>query len=293
MKIVQALDQDWNLTLVPNVTLKKDHFDPQCIGDILNSSYETIPATVPGNFELDLWAAGKIDDPFYSTNILKLQELENRHLFYTTTFDAPKTDSTPILHFEGIDTVAHIVLNGQTVGYWENMFLPYEIPCPDLKETGNELIVHIIPACIRARDFELTPAQYAQHYNYASLKLRKAAYMFGWDIMPRAVSGGIWKPVYLIEKNPERLENTYLYVQAIDPVKNIAKLNLFYHVQTEEDDIRPLKVTVDGKCGDSVFHAEQSLWHTAGNCRFTVQDPLLWYPKNAGEPNLYDVQVKL
>ena len=309
MEIIQTLQQGWNLTLVPNETLRKDHFNPRSVDEILNSPYETVPAAVPGNFELDLWRAGKIDDPFYSTHMLDLQKLENRHLFYTLKFDAPNASefpaedvfdpysvhdaNKPILRFEGIDTVAKIYLNGVYLGFSENMFLAHEFPCSNLKKEGNELIVHIIPTCIRTRNYELTPANFAQHYNYAALTVRKAAYMFGWDIMPRAVSGGIWKPVTLIQKQTERLEHTYLYVNSLDSAHRIARLNLFYQIKTDEDDIRPLKITVDGQCGASVFHAEQALWHTAGNCRFTVNNAMLWYPKNAGEPNLYDVSIRL
>ena len=309
MKIIQTLSEGWNLTIVPNETLRADRFDPRRIDEILNSPYETVPAAVPGNFELDLLRAGKIDDPFYSTNILKLQELENRHLFYTLTFDAPEAPTPseshidgeyvtydanmPILRFEGIDTIAKITLNGTYIGYTENMFLPREFPCPNLKARGNELIVHIFPTCIHTRQHRLTPSAFAQFYNYASLSVRKAAYMFGWDIMPRAVSGGIWKSVYLIEKQAERLEDTYLFVTSLDVEQRTAKLDLFYQIQTERDNLRSLKITVDGQCGASTFHAEQSLWHVAEHCRFTVKDALLWYPKNAGQPHLYRVKVGL
>ena len=90
MKVNQQLNFGWNLTLVPNETLILDDFNPNSIDEILSSPYDTVPAEVPGNFELDLFRAGKIADPFYSTNILGLQEFENRHLFYTLRFDAPQ-----------------------------------------------------------------------------------------------------------------------------------------------------------------------------------------------------------
>ena len=295
MKVIRKLNFGWNLTLVPNDTLNANGFNPQRIDEILNSSYVTVPASVPGNFELDLYRAGKIEDPFYSTNMLDLQALENRHLFYTLRFDVPEdalSDMT-MIRFEGLDTIAYIRLNGVFVGYTENMFLSHEYPCPMLKERDNELIVHILPTCIQARNHRLTPAAFAQHYNYASLAVRKAAYMFGWDIMPRAVSGGVWKDVCLVTKSAERLEDTYLYVNSLDTSKSLAKLNLFYQIETDKDDIRPLNITVDGQCGESSFHAEQALWHTAGNCRFQVENARFWYPKNAGEPDLYQVRVCL
>lgn len=64
-----------------------------------------IPANVPGNFELDMQTAGMIDDPFYGDNTLKIQELENRHLWYSTTFNyAGESPERVYISFEGIDT---------------------------------------------------------------------------------------------------------------------------------------------------------------------------------------------
>lgn len=51
----------------------------------------------------------------------------------------------------------------------------------------------------------------------------------------------------------QKLENRHRFCT----LTYIAHLNLFYQIKTEEDGIRQLKITVDGKCGNSSFHAEQ------------------------------------
>ncbi len=93
-----------------------------------------MPATVPGNFELDLFRAGLIPDPFFGTNIIDLRKLEDRHLFYVTTFDAPPdgTDGL-VLHFEGIDTVAKVYVNGEQAAACDNMFIPWDVPLRNLE----------------------------------------------------------------------------------------------------------------------------------------------------------------
>ena len=112
-----------------------------------------MPATVPGNFELDLFRAGLIPDPFFGTNIIDLRKLEDRHLFYVTTFDAPPdgTDGL-VLHFEGIDTVAKVYVNGEQAAACDNMFIPWDVPLRNLGPTGNEIMVHILPAMMVAQE---------------------------------------------------------------------------------------------------------------------------------------------
>ena len=131
---------------------------------------DTVPAVVPGNFERDLERAGKLPDPYFGMNTLKMQELENLHLWYCKTFSWNGTsDGNTFLHFDGIDTVAEIYLNGECVRKVSNMFLPYDIPAPELRDGENEVVVHIIPAVIAAREFDIPVSSNAQTYNYESL----------------------------------------------------------------------------------------------------------------------------
>ena len=111
----------------------------QTIAQIEADGIPIIPATVPGELQLDLMREGVIPDLFYSENTLLAQKTENLHAWYYTTFDAKPNQA---LKFYGIDTVADIYLNGELVKSVSNMFLEYEIDAP-LKEKGNELIVHI------------------------------------------------------------------------------------------------------------------------------------------------------
>ncbi len=104
------LTNPWSLTVLPHRlwrSLTAGCSDLTCAADLpapaAPATVEgavTVPATVPGNFELDLFRAGLIPDPFFGTNIIDLRKLEDRHLFYVTTFDAPP-DGTDrlILHF--------------------------------------------------------------------------------------------------------------------------------------------------------------------------------------------------
>ena len=289
----KKITSNWYLTMIPNETVVEKNISPQNIDALESLGCEKISASVPGSLELDLFAAGLAPDPYYSQNAWKYQQYENRHLWYSTEFEwNDEIDGNTFLHFDGIDTASEIYLNGRLLGKTENMFISHEFSVNGIMINGvNKLLVHIIPATVYARQFELKPMNNAQPYNMASLPVRKAAYMYGWDIMPRFISGGIWKPVSVVQKPKERLEQLYLYTASIN--EGVAQLRAFFKIHTDRDDLSQLKVIIDGRCGKSAFHVEKRPWHTYENVSITVPDARLWFPKNAGEANLYDVTVRL
>ncbi len=193
-----------------------------------------------------------------------------------------------MLTFEGIGTVADIYLNGKLVGSTENMFLAYQFDVTDCIRAGtNQLVVHIKPVLLEARKYPFAINDSAQRYNYASLHIRKSAYSFGWDIAPRLLSDGIWRPVHLNAGKIEGFAQFYGYTTGLDMQANTAKLCFAYEVQVSADDISRYAIKVSGHCGESSFETECRLWHTCGKLSLTLQEPCLWYPKNYGQPHLY------
>ncbi len=280
--------------MAPNREVKQIGFDPHTLSDLRAGGFLSIDASVPGNFELDLVRAGLAPDPYFAQNPFAFQQYENRHLWYAVAFSSDtEGDENTFLHFAGIDTIADIFLNGELLGHTENMLIEHEFSVAGRLRAENELIVHIFPTMIEARRQDVKPYDFAQRYNYETLRVRKAASMFGWDIMPRFVSGGIWKPVTLLQKPRERLEETYLYLGDYQESTRTARMAFHFNLRTDEDFLKGLKITLDGVCEDSSFHVEHDVWHTGGKIRFTLTDPKLWWPRNAGKQNLYDVKATL
>ena len=283
-----AINTEWKLAYAHANSWKEAQYST--IQDLKNSGLEIIPANVPGNLELDLMRAGKIEDLYFSTNTLQAQELEDVHLWYYTTVEI--TNSNQYLRFEGIDTYADIYVNGELVQSTNNMFLPYDV-IADWKIGGNEIVVHIKPAVLEARKHELSARCYAFKYNYASLHTRKAPHMYGWDIMPRIISAGIWKPVVLKEKKQDCIKEVYAGTNQIDLEKNTAQLRFFVTTNISGTNAKEYTLKVEATCGDSSYHTEQTLWYNIFGFTIDVNDCKFWWPKNAGEPNLYGVTVTL
>lgn len=287
------LDGDWELFCQQNSEYLKCADHPVTTDAILTREGH-IPAKVPGNLESDLMRAGLISDPFFGQNVLRMRKLESLHMFYGRKFTyRRRAGTTPILTFEGLDTVAEIFLNGERVASCENMFITQTFELPKLRDGENDLVVHIFPACVAARGRKLSAGNSAQKYNYESLRLRKSASMFGWDIMPRIVSGGIYRPVYIADRPDEFICQAYLMVTSADPRTNEADLTLFYEVCVQADDLSEYEISVRGECEDSQFRQTGQLWFTAGKLSWHMRDAKLWWPKGYGKQPLYQVEVDL
>ncbi len=274
---------DWKIAYSQNFKCAGAEY--KTISALENSGFDIIPASVPGNFEIDLMKNGIIDDLYYSTNTLKAQELENMHVWYFCRFTAKENR---YLRFEGIDTFSDIYINGNLVKTTDNMFTPYEV---DTVQGENELVVHIKPAMIEARKFITPVSSNALDYNYPALYLRKAAHMFGWDIMPRIVSAGLWKDVKLLTHNKNHINEVFFATNKIE--NGTAYMRFYINAELSGDFAYDYTVKVEGKCGESRFSKEKKLWHNTDAISVKVPDCRPWFPKNAGDANLYDTRVTL
>ena len=287
------LNGKWRLYIEENKNCKA-FADMLCSeADVKAKGIEAIEGSVPGNFELDMCAAGLIGDPFYADNPHKIQQLENRHLWYATEFEFNGDTNAAYLRFEGIDTFADIYLNGKVVGSADNMFIAHEFKVSNVKCGINELLVHIKPTVIEARKYDFQMDVFTHlRYNAGSLGVRKPAHMFGWDILPRFVSGGMWRDVLLAEKKEEYIKDFYL--QTTELKDNTVELSACYSVEIAEDYLGDYSLDVEGSCKDSIFkHNIKNLWGNSGNITFKVENPELWWPRDMGEQNLYEVKVTL
>ena len=290
------LDGDWSLIYVENKKLRTEKPEVATIEALEKTGYNKIPAKVPGNFERDLFRAGVIEDPYFAGNAIKYQRLENMHMFYYRTFELDREPSGEMkLHFEGIDTAAEIFVNGKLIAETENMLIPHTFDIvDDLVKGTNEIIVHIIPACIASRKYTMDAGTRVHGILTPTVFMRKSPHMFGWDIMVRLVSGGIWRSVW-IETLPEnRIDDVFAFAPFTDHETKTAEICTYVNTTLSEDDWKEYSLVFRGECGDHVFEDEVvHLSHTSCCRNIPIKDVKLWWPRNYGEQNMYDFTVKL
>lgn len=257
-------------------------------GDIESfRTMQKIKGTVPGNFELDFDRAGLLPkDLFYAQNILEVRQYENLHLFYFRRFDSDVKRGD--LVFEGIDTFAEIYLNGVFIHKCQSMLVAQVIKNIELKERENTLLVHILPTVLEGKKRKVPEYCFFQEQCYDGAYVRKAAHTYGWDIMPRVVSGGIWKEVYILPHKDKKIDG-YFYTCSI--TKDLAKL--VFTVECCLPESGDAECHIYGKCKDSFFEGKAAVKNGRAEVVINLEKPLLWWPRGYGEANLYDLRIDL
>lgn len=280
------LNGSWSFAWSPNAV------DCKTVSSIQENGLTPLPCQVPGNFELDLQRNGIIEEPFYGMNIAALRQYESAHVWYFRTFDLPaRPGTTPVLILEGVDCFAEIYLNGQLIGSCANMLIEHTLPLTGARATGNELLIHIRPATEEARKFDYPPGVNSLASNYEGIHVRKAPHMYGWDIMPRAVSAGLWRPVHIEYRPDERLET--LFLDTLNSSASEARLMFHFRARLGSEVANRYELEITGSCGESTFQKKISVLFEAGRTDINLKNPKLWWPRNRGAQSLYNVEVVL
>lgn len=281
---------------------KKVHnISPIRMDDVRKLGEKVINAVVPGNYELDLARNGLIENPFWGRNQLEERRRESLHVFYSKKFSFKPSECSKdkktqyYIIFNGIDTLSKVFLNGKQILETDNMFLPFKavVNENDLVIGENELFVHIYPIEKESRNHDYPMYLSAAKYNMDSLFVRKAAYMYGWDIFPRFLTAGIWKSVEIVRKEKYLFLQNYLYTTKLSDDLKKCKLKFFYELELDEEPYYQFDVAIEGYCNNSHFRKQEHVWSKAGSVEIEVENPELWWPRRYGKQNLYNVKILL
>jgi beta-mannosidase len=285
-----SLDGDWRLYSYPEG-------DPQVAhpNDLARRDLLPVSARVPGNVELDLQRAGLLPEPFYSDNIRRLRDLEDREWWLMREFDVPvgAAGYDWDLVFDGLDTLATVWLNGIEVGRSDNMFVEQRFDVTAALRPGeaNRIAVRLRSALLAARDYGYEPSAMSWEHRHEGLFLRKAPHTWGWDIMPRAASAGIWRPVRIEERPASAIEELYYWTAGLD--ERGALLGASFQFRTPERDLAGFSMRFRGECGDHTFEHDFPVEFVADLCHIRVPGARLWWPKGYGRPDIYTVAAQL
>ncbi|CAI5784588.1 beta-mannosidase isoform X1 [Podarcis lilfordi] len=172
---------------------------------------------VPGCVHTALLRHGLIQDPYYRFNDLAYAWISLDNWTYSRDFKTPfdiRTWQKVSLVFDGVDTVAQIVVNNVTVGRTNNMFNRYSFDITDVIKEVNAIHVNFVSAVWYAAEQSKNhqayrvppecppPVQKGQcHVNF----IRKEQCSFSWDWGPSFPTQGIWKDVRIEAYNLCRL----------------------------------------------------------------------------------------
>jgi beta-mannosidase len=277
---------------------EQDENAPNSPDEIVKTRFKKIKATVPGNVEIDLMKAGLLPDISIGTNVFKLREYETYQWWYARKFVAGTMEGAKRVNlvFEGLDCIADIWVNGKNAGHTENMFIEHRLDVTNLVRTGeNSIYVRIMSPVLEARKHEITMLSRAQGGSrWESLFIRKAPHMYGWDIMPRIVSAGIWRDVYLEQIPGTGFRSVYWATQSVDLERKTAVLLARWDLASDLPVLDGLKMRVklSGPSGATMAKEVPVVSHHGG-IQLTPKDVDLWWPRGFGGQPLYLAELSL
>lgn len=244
-------------------------------------------AHVPGSVYADLMADGTMPDPFWRENELDAFERMKKDYVYQRTFtvsEAQLAHAHVELVCEGLDTLAHVSLNGREIAFADNMHITWVWDVKEQLHAGeNTLEIRFdSPILYCAKKAEEAPGWESSDATPGFRHLRKAHCMFGWDWGPRLPDAGIWRPIFLRTWDTARLENALMLQAHHDGVVDVT-------IRPEIAGESAWSAEITAPDGEVLTLPET----TAAEQLITIEHPQLWWPNGLGKQPLYRVTVRL
>lgn len=244
-------------------------------------------AHVPGSVYADLMADGTMPDPFWRENELDAFECMKKDYVYQRTFtvsEAQLAHAHVELVCEGLDTLAHVSLNGREIAFADNMHITWVWDVKEQLHAGeNTLEIRFdSPILYCAKKAEEAPGWESSDATPGFRHLRKAHCMFGWDWGPRLPDAGIWRPIFLRTWDAARLENAMMLQAHHDGVVDVT-------IRPEITGESAWSAEITAPDGEVMIIPET----TATEQVITIEHPQLWWPNGLGKQPLYRVTVRL
>ncbi|MFW9772137.1 MAG: hypothetical protein ACFFEO_08235, partial [Candidatus Thorarchaeota archaeon] len=277
-----------------------------------------IESQVPGTVFEALVGNNLIEDPFYGENEQKMKWIYETNWTYEREFEVEQEfldHKQILLRFYGLDTIADVYLNDELIGTVDNMFVRYDFEVKStLRSKGNKLRVEFFSPTLKAKEFK-DKFGFNLNTGYAAIPgvpyLRKAQYSFGWDWGPKLPDVGIWKKIEIVGYEDFKIESIFPHSTLeynVDPL-NITNSNdlstikvisakLFVDIELTlvNEDISGLNYTVKGLLKSptgEVLTTEISINKKNERVIFEIQNPLLWWTHDLGNPNLYSLEISI
>ncbi len=288
----------------------------ESVGESRNGEKDiAVPIRIPGDNYSALIENGIIPDPFIAMNEEKSLWVGQVDWCFTYSFYADRelvSEYFSFLHFDSVDTMAEIFVNGEKVTETSNMFLRVRVDIKDLLVVGNNRIRVLIhsPELYAEKLASVLPypiphSVYPVQSPHRNL-VRKVQCHSGWDWAPCLMVSGLYGDVYLgvvkegrikyvttnliRRKDCWELEVTvefYSYVSG----KITLSINLIGPVKAREGLSKKV-------CGDAVVSEllEEVVIKNGLNTlvkTLKVKSPKLWWPVGYGSQPLYLLRIEV
>lgn len=282
-----SLNGKWKVTHIPY---------NQSVADILEETFVPegwLDAEIPEEIHGTLRKAGIIRGHVYSKDTDEEKWIEEADWVYYKEFYAESMLKAKrvTLAFRGLDTFCDIYLNGVKLGFSQNMHVPFTVDIADILKYGarNVLVVRFY-----------SPVRFVENMDQRGIfsitdsdriLARKAQMNYSWDFCGRCVTTGIWKDVFIQAYDEAPIDSYYLYTKSIE--EGSALLGLEVETGTMEESKEAYSLAVSLETGSGKVFAKEGSFEEFKSLEIAVEDPLLWWPRPYGTPELYDFTLTL
>jgi len=262
-----------------------------CLQESDTTNMIELDAVVPGCVQLDLSEAGYLPKDLYmGENIRETEKFEGYEWWYERKFIAPDERDNVYIVFEGVDCIAEYFINDILIGTSENMFISHEFEIGEfLKKGENTLTVHLKSATIQAHyeDYSIRQMLFVDHVA-TNTSIRKAPHSFGWDIMPRAITAGLWRDVRIEARDDIRFSQLFFITDS----KNC---KVIYELDCKYNFLDNIEILFKGNCGDDSFFEKRIPldFSKSSVADIEIINPKTWWPFGYGDANVYDVTAQI
>jgi beta-mannosidase len=283
-------------------TYLSNHWTFQMKGDTL-----WLPATVPGCVHTDLLDNNKIPQPFFRDNEKQLQWIDKKDWIYRCSFEldsARMQHNQIVLDFNGLDTYAKVMLNGEEVLSADNMFREWKKEVKNLLRKGTNIleIEFTSPITIGLQKLDSLgyglPASNDQSEigglgdKKVSVFTRKAPYQYGWDWGPRFVTSGIWRPVELVFYDLAKIDDVYFKQSLVDESEAI--VDAVIEIDAYASGKYQVAICYDNEPSPlASIQMELVEGLNSITIPFKIKDPELWWPNGMGSQHQYRFRAEL
>jgi len=248
-------------------------------GRCLGAEGFSFTGTVPGCVHTDLMGVSIPADLQWGRNADECQWIENCDWEYSRTFTG---GAYTHLVFEGLDTYAHIYLNGQLLGEAADMFIPHRFPVAGLLREGENTLTVRFRSPIK--ETEGVPERRAAFGSYQRLYTRRMQCTYGWDWVARFVTCGIWRDVYLENRSGFGVKDVYIVTESI--AHGVAQISVEAEFENYENGGMAELVILDPD-GCEVYRHSWYRQEAQLRACIDIPDARLWYPASHGQQPLY------
>ena len=257
---------------------------------MFSNIFPPIEASVPGSIYKDLANAGIIADPYYDMNSLSCEWVSNRWWLYKTSIvlENNKKLRNYTLRLNGIDYKAHISFNGkmltQTEKPHEGMFLLYQADITQLVRRGEKNHVAVL--------LENAPEEMGQIGYTSKTSTQKPRCNYNWGFATRLVDIGLYGEAEILDYGSAAIQYANISTRKTTSGDFILTAEIDLHAFTDACTEIEFILSFDGeKIDNTVINAMLIQGENNVKTEIFVGNPLLWNVNNAGEQNLYSLDV--